>query len=78
MKKEKQQRQHAKVRFIQRLGVNLTSQLHNELTRQIQSGKLQCIEKQSNRVSVFLMEVEGQEAKIVYDKNTKNIVTVLP
>jgi len=78
MKKYKQQRQHAKVRFIQRLGITLSSQLHDELVRQIQKKEAKLIEKQSNRVSVFMVDVgEGREAKVVYDKNSKNLVTVL-
>lgn len=83
--KRELQKKHAKRRFQTRLGISLTQELHNLLVRKIQKGEAVKIEKQSNRVSVwdvptpdmFPDSPEIQELRVVYDSNTKNIVTIL-
>jgi len=68
---------HAKHRFKVRLGVRLTPKMYAGLIQSIQDGDAELVEKQSNRVSIFAMEINDQKVRVVYDKNTKAIVTVL-
>lgn len=75
--KAKNQMQHAKRRFRQRLGIELTPALNKALLAQIQDGVAELVEHQSRRVSVFKTTIEGQQVRLVYDKNTKVIVTLL-
>lgn len=85
--KKELQKKHAKRRFQTRVGISLTQELHNLLVRKIQKGGTEAVkvEKQSNRVSVWDVNVKGcfpdnpelEELRVVYDSNTKNIVTTL-
>lgn len=83
--KKELQKRHAKKRFQTRLGISLTNELHNFLVRKIQKGEAVKIEKQSNRVSIWDINVGGlfkenpeiDSLRVVYDSNTKNIVTIL-
>lgn len=99
MKNKKElQKRHAKRRFGTRFGINLTTELHSNLVRKIQKGQAILVEKQSNRVSIFDIDISGlikkdnysivemnsiadsvraDSIRVVYDSNTKNIVTVL-
>ena len=78
MKKYRSQRLHAKKRFLERCGIKLTTKDLDNLRSQIVDGNAELIRKQSNRVSVWKINFNGTEVEVVYDKNTKNIVTVLP
>ncbi len=78
------QRKHAKRRFLQRTGILLTRELHDQLIAKIREGSsdVTFVEKQSNRVSVWDVahKVEGKEIitfRLVYDKMRRNITTVL-
>lgn len=83
--KKELQKRHAKKRFQTRLGISLTNELHNFLVRKIQKGEAVKVEKQSNRVSIWDIDVGGlfkenpeiDSLRVVYDSNTKNIVTIL-
>ncbi len=83
--KKELQKRHAKKRFQTRLGISLTQELHNFLVQKIQKGQAIKVEKQSNRVSIWDIDVRGlfrenpeiDYLRIVYDSNTKNIVTIL-
>lgn len=46
--------------------------------KQIQEGKAKLVRKESNRVGVFEVTLEGALVQVVYDKERKTIVTVLP
>lgn len=77
------QRRHAERRFLQRTGIVLTRELHNQLTAKIQGRHFDAIfvEKQSNRVSVWDVAHKVGDKKvtfrIVYDRMRRNITTVL-
>lgn len=79
------QKKHAKRRFQTRVGISLTKELHNILVKKIQKGQAVKFEKQSNRVSIWDINVLGmfpdnpeiKDLRVVYDSNTKNIVTLL-
>lgn len=76
--KKADQVKHAKRRFKARLGLRLTPKLYAAMIQNIQDGDAELVEKQSNRVSIFKVELDGNKLSVVYDKNTKAIVTVLP
>ncbi len=77
------QRRHAERRFLQRTGVILTDQLHDQLIAKIRRGGpgITLVEKQSNRVSIWdvIHEIKNEEVtlRIVYDRMRRNIATIL-
>lgn len=83
--KKELQKRHAKRRFQTRLGISLTQDIHALLVKKIQKGEATKVEKQSNRVSIWDIPVSGlfrdnpemDSIRVVYDSNTKNIVTAL-
>lgn len=75
--KMENQRAHAKKRLLDRAGIVLHDAKRREWVLDIQKGKWQAIAKRSNRVRVFLAEYEGQCLGLAYDRNTKEICTVL-
>lgn len=78
MKKYRSQRIHAKKRFCQRFGLDLTSGSLSELARQIRDGEAEFVFRQSNRVSVWDVTYQKRTFRVIYDGRTKEIVTVLP
>ena len=64
---------HFQKRCIERVGKLLD---RKEIIRQIQDGKLEFIERQTNRVSIWKYPLEGKDYKIVYDKLRKQVVTI--
>lgn len=76
--KKKAQKIHAKRRALQRYSIELNKSLHKDWIHQIQNGVAKFVERQSNRISVYEILVEGKIIPVVYDKIRKNIVTVLP
>lgn len=77
-KKADSMRVHANRRFMERHNIALTDQLHNEIVDTIQCAKAKCIRKQSNRVTVFEIQVDGKDIEVCYDRNRKTLITVLP
>lgn len=77
MSKQKQIKRHLRKRLNQRFETRLTKDLHNNIVRQIQKGLAEFVERQSNRVTLWLVEIEGETIKAVYDSKRKQIVTVL-
>jgi hypothetical protein len=75
--KRKNERHHAKERFLERYGIILSRPVRLALINDIQAGKYPMIEKQSNRVHVFEVILNERMMYVVYDKNRKEIVTVL-
>lgn len=85
--KGKQQYLHFKKRCLNRIGFELSKTTYDELIKCIQSDdpdpeikeryNLEFIQKQSNRVSEYRITVLNKKYRIVYDKKTKRIVTIL-
>ena len=84
--KAKTQKNHARRRFQERLGINLTNELHKIIVKKIQNNEAHLVEKQSNRVSVWDVDTNGivsseymdiKTIRVVYDSKSKNIVTTL-
>ena len=65
---------HFQRRSIERIGVLLDEK---ELVNKIQNNELEFVERQSNRVTVFRYEYNGEFYRLVYDKTRKQIITVL-
>lgn len=68
---------HARKRFLERTGVKFTRQLHLNLKHQIHTGKAVRI-RSGMKSDVYLAKIKNKYHKIVYDKRTNNVVTVLP
>lgn len=77
---------HAKKRAAERYGLELNREIYGRLCQAIQDGKGQCMGKQSNRLSVWRIQVitgaevpfKATECNVVYDKQRHTIVTFLP
>lgn len=69
---------HAFKRAAQRYELDFTKRMKQEIVSQIQSGDAEFIEKQSNRVSLFWVNINDKHCKVVYDKIRKSIVSFLP
>lgn len=81
--KDKAQWIHVKRKCLNRLGVEMTRELHDTLIKKIRIGSpgAEFVEKQSKRITVWKVEhkVGDKDIKfrVVYDKMRKNIVTIL-
>lgn len=76
--KAQSQEKHAKQRAFERYGLNLSTSDLNGIKNQIQCGNAQHIEAQSNRVSVFTLNMAGTDVPIVYDTQRHTVVSFLP
>ena len=76
--KTKSLRAHLKRRFLERFGVEINRIDEIQMLNQIQNKEAEFIEKQSIRVSVFDVKLNEVKYRVVYDKNRKHLVTVLP
>lgn len=73
--KKESQALHFKRRSIQRVGVELNPR---ELVKLIQKQKLEFIERQSNRVTVYRYEHNEEQYRVFYDKNRHQVITITP
>lgn len=83
MRRSKRESQlvHTRRRLRERFAVEgsaaqLDTLIHSMIER-IKDGRAEHIEKQSNRVSLFRIELDGYELYPIYDRQRKMIVTVL-
>jgi hypothetical protein len=76
-KKRHNQQYHARERFLERYGVVLSRVLRNNIIRDIQGGKYPLVERQSLRVSIFAVTINDKLMHVVYDRQRKELVTVL-
>jgi hypothetical protein len=82
MKKKDAQHIHCRKRFIYRVGFDFTRAMNDQFVSKIKkavfgnSGAV-FLHRQSNRVTIWDIEHDGKIFKCVYDKNSKQIVTVL-
>lgn len=68
---------HAKKQFKKRFGIFLNRYDIKNIIDNIQNGKYEFIENQTNRVNVWKGVVKGKEAVIIYDKHRKMVITFL-
>lgn len=78
MNKKRSQMRHLKRRWLQRTGDTIDSKLHAKIVRMIREGKTRIYYKQSNRISIHYVDIDGTEKRVVYDKQRKQCVTILP
>lgn len=71
------QRRHAYSRGLLRYDIELTDELHKRLVRAVQRNETTPVEKQSNRVSVHELDIDGEPVRFVYDRLRKTVVTFL-
>ena len=69
---------HACRRALERYSLCLTRSSYTALCQQIRGGHGECLGRQSNRLSVWRVSLNGQTYPVVYDKNRHLIVTFLP
>lgn len=77
LSKKKCQQDHFSKRCIDRIGYQLTQTTVEKIIQDIQEGKLEFVEKQSNRISKFKYEVLDKSFILVYDRQRKTLVTIL-
>jgi len=75
--KKRNQIKHARRRFLNRFDIDINDNQYIQLVNKIQKGRAELVRRQSNRVSIWDLEFEGQMIRVVYDKKTKAIVTAL-
>lgn len=69
-------KKHARKRLRQRFGIDGAGV--SEAIRLIQTGKAEFIKRQSLRVTIWAIQLDGKEVIAVYDKVRNTIVTFLP
>jgi hypothetical protein len=63
---------------MERFGITLSKLVHQELVKQIQSGKATCLGRRTLRISYWRVTLDGRDIPVVYDNSRHVIVTVLP
>jgi hypothetical protein len=76
--KVRSERIHAKRRALERYGVAFSNDDLQDIVRKIQAGKATLVGRQSNRVTVWIVEHADMRLMIAYDKSRSSIVTFLP
>jgi len=76
--KKHAQRVHAVRRAAERYGLSMNHRKLRILVDDIQKGRGEFVRRQSHRVSIWRIDVEGHSVRVVYDKLRKTIVTFLP
>lgn len=68
-------RLHFDRRCMERLGRVLD---HKQLVRDISQGNIKFMMKQSNRVSVFILDIDEVVYRLFYDKSRQTCITIIP
>ncbi len=79
--KFKSLKRHSRLRAAQRYGITLTREVLAELVNQIQtqSPQAEFIERQSLRVTVWRVTLDGgRQVPVAYDTHRKTLITFLP
>ncbi|MGB5105562.1 MAG: hypothetical protein WBP42_02500 [Candidatus Zixiibacteriota bacterium] len=69
---------HAKLRAMQRVGLNISKGTLEQIARMIQSGRAVFVARQSLSRTIWDVELQGKTIRVVYYKPTKQILTFLP
>ena len=78
MDKKASQRIHAKRRAFQRYGLVFTKAVRNDVKARIKNNKGKFLYRQSRRISVWQIDYDNKQLKVVYDTLRGEIVTFLP
>jgi hypothetical protein len=65
-------------RMEERFGIGVSVGKCQGIIKRIQDGRSKFIKKLSNRVSVFLFDIKGDEMHVLYDKKRKSLITAMP
>jgi hypothetical protein len=71
------QRRHAMQRFSERHGLTLDAGLRNRIIKAIRNGRSTPVRRQSHRVSIHDVDLDGRMVRVVYDRKRGEIVTCL-
>ena len=66
---------HFSIACLERVGMILD---HDYIVRKIQNKELEFVDKQSNRITRWKYKVNDKEYILVYDKDRKQLVTIIP
>lgn len=72
------QKHHAQKRARERYGIELNHNRYSQIIYDIQNDNAKFIRRQSHRVSIFSIEIEGKECVVVYDRLRKTLASFLP
>jgi hypothetical protein len=78
MSKAKAQRKHARVRAMERYGMEVGPATRRRIIAAIQGGSSFVVRKQSLRVTVHDVDLDETRVRVVYDRQRKELVTFLP
>lgn len=78
MDKKKAQVMHTQKRCLERLGFYPEKQTIETWVAKIQNGSAKFLDRQSHRITRWVIAHKEDEFIVVYDKNRKNITTILP
>jgi hypothetical protein len=76
--KSKSEKAHALRRCRERYGISLTDNDYEVLCRQIKENKAKLVERQSNRLTVWEIQLCEEQVRVCYDGSRGKIVTFLP
>lgn len=76
MTRRENQVAHLKERARERLGIELNRDARRALVADIQQGRAAFLRRQSNRVTLWSLTINGVGCVGVYDKQRKTLVTV--
>jgi hypothetical protein len=78
MDKKESQRIHATLRAMERHGIALNKQARRQAIKDIQTGRAKFLWRTSLRVTAWEVSLDGKNVRVVYDRQRKSLVTVLP
>ncbi len=78
MSKAEQQRKHAFRRSRERVEGKITQNDYVQIIKMIQTGKACFLERQSNRVTLWILVYRDEPVRVVYDKVRSQVVSFLP
>lgn len=77
MDKSTSQRIHFRERLYQRFGYDIDDVTYEAIIKKIRSNKAKFVYRQSNRLTVWIVDCNGAPIKVVYDSHSKTLVTAL-
>ena len=77
MTKKTSQLFHARLKCKDRYGFKLTNEIYSDIIDQILTRNADLISKQSNRVYIFDVSLNGNKVRVVYDDIRVSLVTFL-
>jgi hypothetical protein len=73
---QRRRRSHARSRALQRAGITLTRELHDDLVRRIERQELPGVYACSHSRTAYAVTIDGQVLHLIYHKSARTIVSV--